>query len=105
MQLILDGVNSASTNDPTIAAIKKLAKAEHLDIDARLTPKTGVSGNAFHIKMVLVTTGSDGFVHIGSINGSENSSRYNREVAVQVESRAAFDYYAKVFNVDWQVSH
>ncbi|MHB8628522.1 MAG: phospholipase D-like domain-containing protein [Aggregatilineales bacterium] len=104
VRLILDGVHSANTNNPTIAAIKKLAAAEHLDLDARLTPKNGVSGNAFHIKMVLVTSGKDGYVHIGSINGSENSSRYNREVAVQVESRTAFDYYAKVFDVDWQVS-
>jgi phosphatidylserine/phosphatidylglycerophosphate/cardiolipin synthase-like enzyme/DNA/RNA endonuclease YhcR with UshA esterase domain len=105
VQIILDGVNSASTNQPTLIALKKLATAESLALDVHITPKTGVSGNAFHIKMVIITSGADGFVHIGSINGSENSSRYNREVAVQVESRAAFDYYAKVFDADWQVVH
>ena len=104
VQIILDGVNSASTNQPTMVALKKIAATESLDLDVRITPKTGVSGNSFHIKMVILTCGPDGFVHIGSINGSENSSRYNREVAVQVESRAAFDYYAKVFDADWQVA-
>ncbi len=104
VQIILDGVNSASSNTPTVAYLKKLASGEHLALDARITPANGVSGNSFHVKFVLITVGSDGYVHIGSLNGSENSSRYNREVAVQVESRQAFDYYAKVFDTDWQVS-
>lgn len=104
VQIVLDGVNSADSNAPTVEAIKKLANSEHLAIEARITPKNGVSGNALHIKMVIITSGPDGYVHIGSINGSENSSRYNRELAIQVKSRQAFDYYAAVFDADWKVA-
>jgi hypothetical protein len=51
--------------------------------------------------MVLVLDGGQGYVHTGSINGSENSSKNNREFAVQVQSRAAYDYLAGVFWYDW----
>ena len=57
-----------------------------------------------HNKMVLVKHGATGFVHLGSINGSETSSKLNRELAVQVESPEAFAYWAKVFSYDWSVS-
>ena len=47
--------------------------------------------------MVLVKVGGQGWVHTGSINGSENSSKGNRELAVQVKSTAAYEYLANVF--------
>ena len=104
VQILLDGVNSFSANQPTLLALNKLASTERLQLAVKITGKTGVSGNSFHIKMVLVSSGADGFVHVGSLNGSENSARYNREVALQVQSRAAFDYYAAVFDHDWQAT-
>ena len=104
MQILLDGVNSFSANQPTLLALNKLASTERLQLAVKITGKTGVSGNSFHIKMVLVSSGADGFVHVGSLNGSENSACDHREVALQVQSRAAFDYYAAVFDHDWQAT-
>ncbi len=51
--------------------------------------------------MVLVKAGDQGWVHTGSINGSENSSKNNRELAVQVKSAVAYKYLADVFWHDW----
>ena len=59
------------------------------------------TGNGIHNKMVLVLDGEMGYVHTGSINGSENSSKNNREFAVQVQSRTTYDYLSGVFWYDW----
>jgi hypothetical protein len=53
--------------------------------------------------MVLVRAGGLGYVYTGSINGSENSSKNNREFAVQVQSNAAYNYLAGVFWYDWGI--
>lgn len=71
------------------------------DIQCRLGNPTG---QGIHMKMVLVQHGVDGFVHLGSINGSETSNKLNREVATQVKSLAAYQYWAKVFDYDWSVT-
>ena len=62
------------------------------------------TGTAIHNKMVLVRAGDRGWVNTGSINGSENSNKLNREMAVQVESRPAFEGLSQVFWSDWLVS-
>jgi len=54
--------------------------------------------------MVLVLAAGQGWAHTGSINGSENSNKQNRELAVQVQSTAAYDALADVFWYDWGVS-
>ena len=51
--------------------------------------------------MVLVQAGGQGWVHTGSINGSENSSKQNRELAIQVQTTAGYTYLAEVFWHDW----
>jgi hypothetical protein len=51
--------------------------------------------------MVLVQAGGQGYVHTGSINGSDNSSKGNREFAVQVQSDAAYTFLAGVFWSDY----
>ena len=40
-------------------------------------------------------------VHAGSLNGTETSNKVNREVALQVESSAAYDYLHTMFDYDW----
>jgi hypothetical protein len=40
-------------------------------------------------------------VHLGSLNGTETSNKANREVALQVESSAAYDYLHTMFDYDW----
>ena len=59
------------------------------------------AGTGIHNKMVLVKAGAQGWVHTGSINGSENSSKQNRELAVQVKTTDGYNYLANVFWRDW----
>jgi hypothetical protein len=63
-----------------------MARAEGLNLQVR-------PGNPTHLgiynKMVLARIGGRGSVHVGSINGSEVSSKVNREVALQVQSDGA----------------
>ena len=54
--------------------------------------------------MILVQTAGRGWVHVGSLNGSEASSKVNREMVFQVQSDAVFTYLAAAFWHDWQVS-
>ena len=59
-----------------------------------------------HSKLVLVrlNIAGRGYSHVGSINGSETSSKVNREVAVQVESQGLYAELARVFQADWNLS-
>ena len=85
-------------NAATCAYVNGIAMAERLDLACRPGNPTGTG---IHNKMVLVSAGGRGWVHTGSINGSENSSKGNRELAVQVKSDAAYEYLAGVFQHDW----
>jgi hypothetical protein len=51
--------------------------------------------------MVLVQLGGQGYLHVGSLNGSEQSSKGNRELALQVQSNEAYAYLADMFQRDW----
>jgi hypothetical protein len=51
--------------------------------------------------VVLVWAAGKGYAHTGSINGSENSSKSNREFSVQEQSDAAYSYPSGVFWIDW----
>ena len=62
------------------------------------------TGTGIHNKMVLVLDGAQGYAHTGSINGSENSVKDNREIAVQTASTPAYNYLKQVFDYDWSVS-
>lgn len=70
----------------------------HYDIECRLANPTGLG---IHMKMVLLEQGAKGYVHLGSINGSETSNKLNRELATQVESSEAERYWRQVFDYDW----
>jgi cardiolipin synthase len=85
-------------NSATCAYVDAIATSEGLDLACKLA---NPAGTGIHNKMVLVLDGGTGYVHTGSINGSENSSKGNREFAVQVQSDAAYDYLADVFWYDW----
>ncbi len=97
--------------DDLIQFLNNLAATEGLDLVAgKGAPTAGwlgeePEGGYIHNKMVLVCDGdTQGWVHVGSINGSENASKYNREMALQIGSDAAFNYYAGVFHADWVIS-
>jgi phosphatidylserine/phosphatidylglycerophosphate/cardiolipin synthase-like enzyme len=105
VRILLDSVfNSPADprgNTATCAYVTAIANAESLDIACLLGNPTGTG---IHNKMVLVSAGGQGWVHTGSINGSENSSKQNREMAVQVHSTEAYQYLADVFWSDWAAS-
>jgi cardiolipin synthase len=103
VQILLDSFydtfSEARSNYETCRYVNELSP--YYSIECRLGNPTGVG---LHNKMVLLKHGTRGIVHLGSINGSETSSKLNRELAVQVESAEAYDYWAKVFSYDWSVS-
>lgn len=90
-------------NRATLAYLQALARTENLDLEAALGNPTQYG---IHNKMALVwIEGTGGFVHIGSINGSENSNKANREIALQVQNNAAFAYLEAMFQLDWNLSN
>ena len=82
-----------------VEAVNAIADSEGLDLSARMADPTEYG---IHNKMVLVDLRERGqYAHIGSINGSETSSKVNRELAIQVRSPDLFDYLYAVFAHDW----
>jgi cardiolipin synthase len=102
VRLLLDSAyddpGDGRSNAAICAYVNDIAASESLNLSCFLSNPTGTG---IHNKMVLVWDGGQGYVHTGSINGSENSSKNNREMAVQVRSTEAYKYLAKVFWYDW----
>ena len=86
------------SNTATCDYVNGLASSESLDLQCLIGDPTG---NGIHNKMVLVWDGAQGWTHTGSINGSENSVKNNRELAIQIKSTDGYNYLAQVFNYDW----
>lgn len=108
VRILLANDDAQSDEDDLIQFLNDLATAEGLDLLAgKGEPTAGWQGGEpqsgnIHNKMVLLyDRDSQGWSHVGSINGSENASKYNREMALQIGSDAAFNYYAGVFYADW----
>lgn len=93
------------SNYETCVYVNQLASS--YDIECRLGNPTK---RGIHMKMVLlkmehpVGNSATGFVHLGSINGSETSNKLNRELATQVESLQAFEFWKQVFDADWAMT-
>ncbi|HPA26563.1 MAG TPA: lamin tail domain-containing protein [Acidobacteriota bacterium] len=99
VKIILDSVYDAGYNNAdTMNYVNGIASSEGLNLQCRRDSPTATG---IHNKMVLVHDGTHGWTHTGSINGSENSNKANRELAVQVKSDEGFNYLASVFNYDW----
>jgi phosphatidylserine/phosphatidylglycerophosphate/cardiolipin synthase-like enzyme len=90
-------------NITTTDQINALARAQGLDLQARVGNPTRYG---IHSKLVLVKLNGAGlaYSHVGSINGSEASSKVNRELAVQVESKNLYAALARVLAADWNLS-
>ncbi len=92
-----------STNTSTVAYVNQIARAEALDLAAALGDPTQWG---IHNKMVLVWLHDEGgTAHVGSINGSEASSKVNREMALQVRSDEIYHHLAQMFEADWWLAH
>jgi phosphatidylserine/phosphatidylglycerophosphate/cardiolipin synthase-like enzyme len=99
--ILTDAVNDGGENERTRDFLADLARSEGLQIEERLGSP---AGGPIHNKMVLVASGANAWVHISSINGSENASLFNREMGIQVQSLEAYRYFAQVFAADWRTS-
>lgn len=102
VRILLDShFDSDGKNATTRTYLLDAAHSEGLDLQVRLADPTFLG---LHNKMVLAHIGGQGYVHVGSINGSEASSKVNRELALQVQSDAAYNYLKAVFDADWQAA-
>ncbi len=106
VKVLLDRRNvradSPRDNQYVVAYLNDLAKKEGLKLEARLVnmDQTGI-GRSYHNKSIIV----DDAVIISSINGSENSFRYAREMAIKFEGSPEFTgYYRDLFLADWKAS-
>ncbi len=102
------GYVDLTKNMTTTATANEIAKQEGLDLQARTGDPTHYG---IHGKIVLVRLhNADGsgkpahYSHVGSINGSEVSSKVNREMAVQVESPDLYAELVRVFEADWNLA-
>jgi phosphatidylserine/phosphatidylglycerophosphate/cardiolipin synthase-like enzyme len=89
------------SNAATVAYVNRIASREGLDLRALLS---NVTGQGIHNKMVVAHIGGRGYVHIGSLNGGEASNKINRELALQVQSDEAYEFLARMFELDWALS-
>ena len=101
VHLLLDSRYDEGDNRGTADYVNGIAQSEGLDLEARLGNPTG---EGIHNKMVLAWIGGQGYIHVGSINGSEAASKVNRGLALQVQSNTAYDFLKDVFDYDWQAS-
>lgn len=106
VKVLLDRRNvrtdSLRDNHQVVRYLNEIAAREKLKLEARLVnmDQSGI-GRTYHNKSFIV----DGAVVISSINGSENSFRYAREMALKFDGAPAFtSYYKDLFLHDWNAS-
>ena len=101
VRLLLDSYYDDGDNAATVAYIESL-RAVSETLRANLYARTGnPTALGIHNKMVLVSISGRGYVHVGSLNHGELAAKGNREVAIQVQSDAAYAYLRRMFDSDW----
>lgn len=101
VRLLLDNyfdTPGPTSNQATCDRVNTIAQTEHLNLACALGNPTGLG---LHNKMVLVQINGRGHIHAGSLNGTEQASKGNREVALQFQSDAAYALLADMFRRDW----
>jgi hypothetical protein len=103
VRVLLDGYfeEDGDPNGNRSAAnwLNQTGAQEGIALEARLGNPAGLG---IHAKLLVIRrTGQRGWTHLGSLNGSEISSKANREVAFQVESSSIADYLGRVIDADW----
>jgi phosphatidylserine/phosphatidylglycerophosphate/cardiolipin synthase-like enzyme len=105
VRLLLDryfDVPTATTSNAAtvqyIESLRAISPTLHANLQARLGDPALYG---LHNKMFLFNVGGQKLVHAGSLNGTETSNKANREVALQVESGAAYAYLRAMFEYDW----
>jgi hypothetical protein len=93
-----DNGNSLVSNRATCDYANDTAMVEALNMQCKLANPSGLG---LHNKMVLAEIDGRGYVFVGSINGTELSHKGNREVALLIQSDAAYAFLADLFTTDW----
>jgi len=101
VRILLDAYYD-SKNTETCLVLNGIAAQEGLNLTCRLANVTGLG---IHAKAFLVSVGDERWVHLGSINGTENSNKRNRELALQFRSAEAYEWMLTVFDHDWDLGH
>lgn len=106
VKVLLDpGANNLEdqrSNRHVVDYLNGLARREGLNLEARLVDlqAAGIDG-LYQVNALVV----DDAVVIGSMNGSENSFRHSRELALMVDGLEPFTaHYRALFQQDWQAS-
>lgn len=94
----LDDEGSPTSNLASCDYVRQIARSEGLRLECALGNPTGLG---IHNKMVLAEIDGDGYIFAGSINGSEQSSKGNREVALLVQSDQAYTVLKDMFRQDF----
>lgn len=93
-----DSPHAPNSNAATCRYVQTIAQTEQLDLSCATVNPTG---KGLHNKMVLVQIAQQGYIHLGSLNGTEQSNKGNRELAIQFQSNEAYAYLATMFWRDW----
>jgi phosphatidylserine/phosphatidylglycerophosphate/cardiolipin synthase-like enzyme len=93
-----DDPDSPIANTETCRMLNQQSRQERLDLFCTVGNPAGLG---LHNKMVLAEINGRGWVHVGSLNGTELSAKGNREVALQVHADAAYAYLEELFWADW----
>ncbi len=84
-------------NEQLANELRERAADADSPLEVRLADDTDRFGTV-HSKGIV----ADETAIVGSLNWNNNSAKNNREVAVAVEDPAVADYYAEVFDGDWE---
>ncbi|MCB0033959.1 MAG: lamin tail domain-containing protein, partial [Anaerolineales bacterium] len=93
-----DDPSDPLSNSATCSMLKTYAQQEKLDLFCAVANPAGMG---IHNKMVLAYINGQGYAHLGSINGTEQSHKGNRELAVQIASNELYTFLADMFYADW----
>lgn len=92
-----DDRSSPVSNAETCHTVNEFARFEKLDLNCFLGNPTGLG---IHNKMILAHIAGRGYVHVGSVNGTELSHKGNREIALLVQSDEAYELLSSMFELD-----
>jgi cardiolipin synthase len=95
------GTSPEEKNIETVNYLKAQASQALLPLEAALFNYKNVEVNYVHNKGMVSDSSR---VFVSSINGTENAIMNNREVALNVNSPDAAQFYGKVFDTDWALS-
>jgi hypothetical protein len=102
VRLLLDSFfdddQKPDSNWATCQQVNQIAAVEQLDMRCELANPAGLG---LHNKMFLAEIGGGGYIFVGSINGTELSNKGNREVALMLQSDAAYSLLSDMFVRDW----